>query len=167
MTVEELLAREAIRHTLASYNIFADRLRVDEVVALFTEDGVLELEGAERGQVIRHEGREAIGRFFGGMQGGGSAGRAPPADPAPAPAPSAGPAARMFVRHHLSTSRIEFTGPDTAEGRSYFAVYTPAGPDHCGVYVDKFRRTDAGWLIALRQPRVDWRSPDSLFGGRR
>lgn len=167
MTVEEMLAREAIRHTLASYNIFADRLRVDKVVTLFTEDGVLELEGAERGQVTRHEGREAIGRFFGAMLGGGSAEPAKPANPAPAPTPSAPPATKMFVRHHLSTSRIELTGPDTAEGRSYFAVYTPIGPDHCGVYVDKFRKTDEGWLIALRQPRVDWTSPNSMMSKRR
>ena len=46
MTVEELLAREAIRDTMAKYNMAGDRLKVDDYAACFTEDGVMEAEHA-------------------------------------------------------------------------------------------------------------------------
>ena len=60
MTLDELLARESIRQTLATYNIFGDRVRVDEFLTAFTEDGVLEFGGERQGERTRHEGREAI-----------------------------------------------------------------------------------------------------------
>ena len=160
MTIEELLAREGIRRTLAGYNVHGDRMKIDALVALFTEDGVLDLSTGTGGP--RLEGREAIAGFFTGMA-------RPPrkvdagAPPAPDPEQPAEPKARPFVRHHISTCHIDLVGPDEADVRTYFAVWTQAGPDHCGVYVDRFRQVGDDWLIARREPRVDWTSPDSAF----
>ena len=60
MTVDELLARESIRHTLASYNMAGDRLRVDDFIAVFTEDGILESEGVPEKDAFRNVGRDEI-----------------------------------------------------------------------------------------------------------
>lgn len=161
MTVEEMLAREAIRHTLASYNVHGDRLKVEELTRLFTEDGVLDLSPGTGGPTL--EGREAIAGFFSAMaRPPKREGSAPAEAAAPAEKP-AEPKARPFVRHHISTCHIQLTGPDEADVKTYFAVYTQAGPDHCGYYVDKFRRVGDDWLIARREPRVDWTSTESMF----
>ncbi|MGB8366475.1 MAG: nuclear transport factor 2 family protein [Rhizomicrobium sp.] len=143
MTIEELLAREGIRHTLASYNMAGDRARAEDFSAVFTEDGILET------SAFRHEGRQAIRDWMDGV-------RAPSAD-----APSF-PSAK-FVRHNLTTCQIEMTGPETAAARTYFVVFTDIGPDHCGYYVDTFRKVGARWLIAHRKARTDWTSPNSKF----
>ena len=44
MTVDELIARECIRQTMARYTMAGDRLRSEEFVAVFTDDAVLETE---------------------------------------------------------------------------------------------------------------------------
>jgi hypothetical protein len=155
MTLDELLARESIRETLATYNIYGDRVKVEEFLTAFTEDGVLEFGGERQGEKTRHEGREAIRRWMTDWTS-----RPKSAEPKTEPSPK--PQA-MFVRHHIATSHITFTGPETAEGRTYFAVYTPAGPDHAGVYIDRFRKTGDRWLIAHRQARTEWHAPESLF----
>jgi SnoaL-like domain len=147
MTLDERLAREAIRDTLARYNMAGDRLRLDDFVAVFTKDAVLESD------VFRCEGRAGIRDWFGGF------GRTPETRPDPArPAPT-------VVRHQLATCRIELTGADTAEARTYWTVFSDIGPDHGGVYSDRFRREGERWLIAHRRIRVDWKAPGTLFGG--
>ena len=45
MELWELSAREAVRHTIASYTYAADNGRFDDVAALFAVDGVLEVQG--------------------------------------------------------------------------------------------------------------------------
>jgi len=150
MNLEELLAREGIRHTMARYNTAGDRLRVAAFTAVFTEDGVLESEGVGEADQFRYEGREAISAWLTRWTD------APPDTDAPS-------RRATFIRHHLSTCDIEFTGPDTATARTYWTAYTDIGPDHCGCYVDAFRRVGGDWLIAHRRVRLDWRSADSLF----
>jgi 3-phenylpropionate/cinnamic acid dioxygenase small subunit len=147
LNLDELLAREAIRQTMARYTMAGDRLRADDFIAVFTEDAVLASEGVEESDVFRHEGREAI-RAWISRWSRRSAARSPDA---------------TFVRHHLSTSLIELTGPDTAKARTYWVAYTDIGADHCGYYIDIFRKTAEAWLIAERKVRLDWRSPNSLF----
>ena len=44
MNLEELLAREGIRKTIANYTMAGDRLKTDAFVAVFTEDGIIETE---------------------------------------------------------------------------------------------------------------------------
>ncbi|MGO9933311.1 MAG: nuclear transport factor 2 family protein [Steroidobacteraceae bacterium] len=148
VNVDELLAREAIRHTMARYTMAGDRLRTDEFIAVFTEDAVLASEGVAESDVFRYQGREAIREWISrwSRRSGGSQ------------APGA-----TFVRHHLSSSLIELTGPNMAKARTYWVAYTDIGADHCGYYLDVFRKTDEGWLIAERKVRLDWRSPNSLF----
>jgi hypothetical protein len=145
MTLEELLAREGIRQTMAAYTMAGDRLRVDDFVAVFTESAVLESEGVPDSDAFRYEGREAMRAWFTRWKG----------------APTTPQAS--FVRHHLSTSHIELTSPDTAKARTYWLAITDIGPDHSGCYLDVFRKVEESWLIAHRKIRMDWRSPQSLF----
>jgi hypothetical protein len=140
MTIEELLARESIRDTLAQYNMAGDRFQVENFVGVFTEDAIFEAGDT------RMQGREAIRAWLTGAK------RAP------------GDVPRVkFVRHNLTTCLIKVTGPQTAEARTYYVVFTDIGPDHCGYYVDQFRSVDGRWLISHRKVRQDWQSPDSIF----
>ena len=142
MTIEELLAREEIRRTLAAYNIAGDRARAEELAATFTEDGILEVPGA------RHEGRDTILQWIRGIGRSSDAAEITKA---------------TFVRHHITTCHIELTGRETATARTYFAVFTDIGPDHCGFYSDIFRKEGDRWLITHRKARLDWKSPQSTF----
>ncbi|MEY2943790.1 MAG: hypothetical protein RLY97_1804 [Pseudomonadota bacterium] len=149
MTLEELLAREAIRDTMAKYNTSGDRLKVDDYAACFTEDGVIESESAPGVYIFRYEGREAIrawqGRWLNREAGADVVHGA------------------TFVRHHLATCKIDMTSSDTATARTYWVAWTDIGPDHSGYYLDHFRKTGDDWLIARRRVRRDWAAPDSLF----
>jgi len=147
MTVDELIARECIRQTMAAYTMAGDRLRVDEFAAVFTEDAVLESEGVPDSDAFRYVGRQAIREWMTRWRS--------------SDAPRASRA--TFVRHHLSTSQVELTAADTAKARTYWVAYSDIGPDHCGYYVDVFRKIGEQWLIAHRRVRLDWRAPESLF----
>jgi hypothetical protein len=149
MTLDELLARESIRKTMASYTLAGDRLRAEDFMAVFTADAILESDSVPESDAFRYQGREA-------MRGWILRWRATAAGAQQA-------AQASFVRHHLSTSHIEITGADSAKARTYWVAYTDVGPDHCGHYIDVFRRVDDAWLIAHRKVRLDWRSPTSLF----
>jgi 3-phenylpropionate/cinnamic acid dioxygenase small subunit len=106
-------------------------------------------EGVGASDAFRCEGREALRVWITRWRTAASA---------------AQPAARAtFVRHHLATADIEITGESSANARTYWVVYTDAGPDHCGHYIDVFRKVGESWLIAHRKVRLDWRSPHSLF----
>ena len=150
MNESELLAREGIRHTMASYTMAGDRLHVENFAAVFTDDAILETEGVPQRDAFRHVGRAAIHGWMNRWrerprEGGESVHQA------------------SFVRHHLSTSLIEFLDQETARARTYWTAYTDIGPDHCGCYLDLFRKSGERWLIAHRRIRLDWRSPDSLM----
>lgn len=149
MILEELLARECIRKTLAKYTMAGDRLQVQEFVAVFTEDGVLESDGVPPPDDFRYQGRQQIGewmsRWLQEAQQGSSVHEA------------------TFVRHHLGTCQIDITAADTAKVRTYWTAYTDLGLDHLGYYVDVFRKVGEEWLIAHRKIRLDWRSPNSLM----
>jgi 3-phenylpropionate/cinnamic acid dioxygenase small subunit len=147
MTLDELLAREAIRKTMAAYTMAGDRLREEEFVAVFTEDAILETEGVPENDAFRYEGREAIRGWISRWR--------KPAGEAPVHQAS-------FIRHHLSTCHIEFSGAEAARTRTYWVAYTDLGPDHGGYYVDDFRKVGDAWLIAHRRIRMDWRRGDSL-----
>jgi hypothetical protein len=148
MTVEELLAREAIRDTMAQYNTSGDRLKVDDYVACFTDDAVMESEYVPEDRAFRYEGREAIRAWQ--MRWLNRA----PGDVVHK---------ASFIRHHLSTSKIDLTGPDRAKARTYWVAWTDIGPDHAGYYLDDFRKEGDRWLIARRRVRMDWESPASLY----
>ncbi len=149
MTLEDLLAREGIRQTLAAYNTAGDRLKIDAFVAVFTEDGIIESEQAGGKLTFRYDGRAAIHAWM-------SRWRERPEGAPPTHGAS-------FVRHHLSTCHIELTSATTARARTYWVAWTDIGPDHAGYYLDDFRYEGGQWLIAHRRVREDWQSADSLF----
>lgn len=148
MNADAALSRESIRQTIARYSMAGDSRNVDEFIALFADDAVFEFPGFPPVEGFRFVGREAI-------------------DPsarwkryAELEQASRG---SSFLRHNLTTCLIELTGPETAKARTYFAVFTDIGPDHCGIYIDEFVKKNGCWLFAHRKIRLDWRSPDSLF----
>ena len=149
MTVEDLLAREAIRDTMAKYNVSGDRLKVEDYVACFTEDGVIQSERAPGDFIFRYAGRAEILAWQTRWRN-----REPGQDTVHG---------ASFVRHNLSTSKIDLTGPATARARTYWVAWTDIGPDHSGVYIDDFAKVGEEWLIALRRVRRDWSAPNSLF----
>jgi hypothetical protein len=140
MDLEALLAREAIRDTLCRYNLAGDRGRLDELVACFSEDGVLEVKGEWRAT-----GAAEIRERTGGA------------------APDTGGRSRGLLRHHLTTQGIELLGPDAARAWSYFLVLTEAGPDHAGRYADQLRKQAGGWLLTHRRVVVEWWSPNTVY----
>ena len=149
MTVDDLLAREAIRDMMAQFNTSGDRLKINDFVACFTEDAIMETDEVPDERAFRYEGKPAIRewqeRRLDRQLDDSAVHQA------------------RFVRHHLSTSKIDLTGPDSARARTYWVAWTDVGPDHAGCYLDEFRKVGVRWLIAYRQVRMDWESDESLF----
>jgi len=146
VTVDELLAREAIRHTMAKYTTAGDRLKVDDFVACFTPDAVMESEHVPADRAFRYQGKDQIRAWQERwLHGEGATHGA------------------TFVRHHLSTSRIDLLDADNAQARTYWVAWTDIGPDHAGYYLDRFRKVGDEWLIAHRRVRMDWEANNSLF----
>ena len=149
MTLDEMLAREGIRQTMAAYTAAGDRLREAEFLAVFTDDAIIETEGVPESDLFRYEGRAAIGEWIGRwrkpLEGLTRVHKA------------------SFIRHHLATCHIELTGPDSARTRTYWVAWTDIGPDHAGYYVDDFRKEGDRWLIRHRRIRRDWQAENSLY----
>ncbi len=144
MDIAEAISREQIRETLSSYNHSGDRGRLDELVACFTPDGVLEIAGEEPSR-----GRDAIRERLTSVV----------ADTARAPS-------TPLVRHHVSSTRIQMEGEGEARVWSYFFVITEVGPDHWGRYIDRFRRMGDAWLITHRRVVTEGASPNARMGGK-
>ena len=135
MDLQELMDREEIRCLQNAYNIGGDRGRIDELAGVFTPDGTLTSRG---GTAVGPAAIQAQMTKSG-------------------PRPTEGPDRKMdFVRHNLTTSRVDFDSPTDARGRTYFMVYSEIGPDHMGVYVDRYKKIDGAWKIAERKVRIDW-----------
>jgi hypothetical protein len=139
----ELAAREGIRALVARYNATGDRGRIDEMVALFSEDAILELPGEPS-----HTGRAAISEFFQSIAAGSRS------DAQSSKRPG-------YIHHHVSTHDIHLEAPDRARGTSYFQVLTAIGLDHWGRYIDTYQCIDGHWLFARRTIHVDGRTPGS------
>lgn len=152
--LRDLLAREAIRALMARYTMAGDRLQVDEFVACFTHDAVMESERVPPDRLFRYVGKDEIRAWQERWRAGALAGDGQGATHR-----------ATFVRHHLSTSKIDLTGPDIASARTYWSAWTDIGPDHAGYYVDTLRQEQGEWLIAHRRVRLDWEAPNTLFGG--
>ena len=115
---------------VSTYASYVDHRRYNDLIELFTEDGVL------RRPDMVVEGRAAI-----------------------LDAMNKRPANRI-CRHMCSTQVVTLTSDDEAEAVTYFAYYeaelphqgTAAldGPVAIGEYHDRFRRIESGWRIAER-----------------
>ena len=127
----ELVARESVRDLIAHYNLAGDRGWLDDMLALFTADATLTIDG------IEHVGRDAIRAVFSQAKG---------------PHPE-------LIRHHVATLKIDVADEDHASARCYFQVLTAHGLDHWGRYSDRFMRTNGRWLFTQRSVRVDGATP--------
>ncbi|MFC3174388.1 nuclear transport factor 2 family protein [Novosphingobium bradum] len=137
MTLDELLAREAIRDCLARISQAGDAKDYATYVACFTPDG--ELTFGEATARTREGIRAQMERTLAARVARGA----------------------TMVRHSVTSTVIRLAGPDRAEVHSYFHVYGVAGPDHFGEYVDQFARHEGEWRLARRRIGVDWVSPFS------
>ena len=108
----ELEAREQIRHTIISYAIAGDRVRLADLAGQFTEDGVPKSAAA-----TPRAGGTASSRCFPRTATPGN----PPGKP-------------FFVRHFITNILVTEITPEEAQAVAYFAVFTPDGPDHWGRY---------------------------------
>lgn len=68
-----------------------------------------------------------------------------------------------FIRHHITTIKIDFTSETTAQTDSYFIAVTDlAVPDHWGRWRDTFNRTaDGRWLLTRKEPVIEGFAPGS------
>ena len=136
METWELVARESIRDLVVRYNASGDAGRFETMLELFTDDAVLVVPDGT------HQGRENIRVFFESVAIGN--GRRP---------------GGRLIRHFTATHQIDVLDPDAARGRCYYQVLTDAGLDHWGRYVDRYRRTDAGWRFQERRVSIDGTVP--------
>ena len=139
METWELIAREAIRDTVARYNDAGDRGRFDAMVECFTEDGVLEIVGAGE-----HGGRAAMTAFFSGVGGSARPGF-------------------THLRHCVTNVLIDVESSDGATASSYFQVITDIGLDHWGRYRDRLVPVGDRWLLSHRSVKTDGYAPASFF----
>jgi hypothetical protein len=156
MEVWELVARESIRDCIARYNANGDSGRIDQMVAVFAPDGIMETGGRQ------YVGRAAIHDF---MSGVASRGRPQPVAPGPstptpdrAPTPTEEWVARgkpAFIRHFTATTQIDVESESFARARSYYLFLTVHGLDHWGRYLDEFAPVDGRWLITHRREITD------------
>jgi hypothetical protein len=141
MEMWELVAREQIRDIYTDYTHAGDRMRLPDLADCFTEDGELEVKN-----LFAVRGRAAI-----------AAQLATPANSAPATTE------RFFVRHFISNLRFAEVSPELIHTTAYFAVFTPAGPDHWGRYRDELVPAGDRWLFRRRAVFVDSAVPGSKF----
>ncbi|PKP95079.1 MAG: hypothetical protein CVT77_00280 [Alphaproteobacteria bacterium HGW-Alphaproteobacteria-16] len=130
---EQAQARSEIRHLQSIYNTSGDRAKIDDLVATFTDDGVLEVPNT------RHEGHAAILAFLSNVAATGS-----------------DSVDLRGSRHHLTTSRIEFDDTAAAQGWTYFFVMRAGQMLQEGTYIDRYIRTAQGWRLAHRRVKILW-----------
>lgn len=136
MELWELAARESIRDTIAGYTYYADRGMWDHLLAMFADDGVLEVEGEPP-----QAGRAALDAFFRGVNR------------------DLRDSDTVSMRHHVSSVRIDVRSPTEASASAYFLVVTDAGVDHWGRYRDRLVPSGNRWVFAHRFVRTDGRVP--------
>ena len=147
VTLDDLLAREAIRDLVARYNSYGDSGRFAPLFDLFTPDAVMEISDLG-GEPDRRVGLEQIKTIFTGA-------RERLATP-----PGAAPG---YIRHFTATHQIDLVDGKHATGRLYFAVLMAHGLDHWGRYIDRYVDADGRWQFEHRAVHVDGRSADSWF----
>jgi hypothetical protein len=139
MEIWELVARESVRDVIARYNAYGDSGRMDDLLELFTQDAVMDMDGEvfEGRQAIR-DGFVAAGRSFVAFAKASNAPRDLP-----------------VLRHYTATHVIDATSPTTATCSSYFLTFLHHGPDHWGSYSDELREADGRWQISRRRVAVE------------
>lgn len=146
MEIWELIAREGVRDCIARYSTFGDSGRLDEMVAVFADDAIMEMDGD------RSVGREAITETF------RAAGRDFVAFAKKAGTPRDAP----IVRHFTSTILITVESPTVARASLYFAALMYHGLDHWGRYEDEYTLVDGEWKIGHRREWMDGAVPGGM-----
>lgn len=132
----ETADRVAIEQLVIEYAYLLDNGRANELAALFTPDGVLDIHNLG----LRAVGREAIAEYY--------ARRA---------------AAPRTTRHISTNLRLVFETPERASGTRLILYYRgdgptppfPAKPGSVGEYVEVFQRgADGRWRFASRKSRL-------------
>jgi hypothetical protein len=134
----ELIARERVRDTIATYTHEGDRFRLEEFAGCFTDDGVLENKNAWTAK-----------------------GRADIIAKLSAPGPEGAVRPGFFVRHFIANIRFVSVAKERIETTEYFVVYTNDGVDHWGRYRDVLVPVGERWLFEHRYVAIDAYAPDS------
>lgn len=137
MELWELLAREGIRDLVTRYNANGDAGRLAQVFELFVPEATMELATGD-GEVRTYRGIEAIETIFTGA-----------VETFRAQADRRGQPG--YVRHCVTTHRIDLVDRRHAKGRSYFLVIRANGLDHWGRYVDEYEERNGRWLFTYRR----------------
>ena|ERR1700722_11994166 len=130
----ETTSRLQIMDLTSRYTRAGDTGREDEFVALFTDDGVFEVDkrppaqGATEIIGVMAKVKEAFARA---------------------------PAAFFPARHHVSSLNIRFDDDDHASGRSYYLLVGAWGPDHWGTYRDRYERRGSEWRFSYRKATME------------
>jgi uncharacterized protein (TIGR02246 family) len=127
-------AATAVQRTILDYVYAVDRGQMDDLLDLFTPDGIMETGGAE------HQGRAEIAELFeatGRTLAAISTGR---------------------IAHHVTVVHVEVDG-DSASALTYFASFLSHGLDHWGRYRDTLSLVGGRWLFARRVTVIDGRAP--------
>lgn len=140
MTVEELLAREAIKEVRIAYSHYFDGQDIDALVGLFTDDAICEFGEAFGGDWI---GKDTIRANYSKFLGGGDT-------------------PEYSVLHSVTNPLIKLIDADTAHGRWYLHdLRTTVGVEDpiilYGIYDDVYRRVGDRWLIS--KTRIDFLWP--------
>jgi len=140
--------RSEITHLVATYAAEGDRGRVDKLLDIFAEDGVMVT------PIWRAEGRAGIAQALNNITTDAARG-----DTRASLRTKEEP--RRVSRHHITSCYITFDGSDEAGGRIYWINFSENGADHSGIYADKYRRINGHWRITAREVRLDWKSANS------
>ena len=140
MEIWEVVARECIRDLVTRYNTNGDSGRFDEVIALFTDDAVMELDGPDGRRT--HRGHAEILTIFTGTKSrwASELGDTSTSDAAP-----------PYVRHRVTTHQIDVDDATHARGYSYYQVLMPHGLDHWGRYFDRYEKVGDAWKFSYRR----------------
>jgi hypothetical protein len=146
MEIWELVVRESVRDVIARYNAHGDSGRMKELLALFSDDAFMDMDG----EVF--EGRQAIADGF--IAAGRSFVEYSKKTNAPRDLP--------VIRHYTATHVIDPTSPTSASCSSYFLTFLHHGPDHWGSYHDELREIDGVWQITRRRVVVEGATKGSM-----
>jgi hypothetical protein len=130
----EVEARLAIADLVARYTRAGDTGRAAEFSDLFAADGEFEINGGRQAQ-----GHAAIATLMEEVK----------------TSFAKAPATFFPARHHVTGLTIDFEDQDHAVGRSYFLLIGGWGPDHWGVYRDRFARSGGKWRFARRHALME------------
>jgi uncharacterized protein (TIGR02246 family) len=122
-------ARE-IEQLVLSYATFADGGQPEQLITLFADDGEIRVGGRS------FAGRDRLTKFF-----------------------SVAPRDVHKTKHVLTNIVIDQDADDLANSVTYFQVLNTTGLQAWGRYIDRFRKHDGKWQIAVREVAIDGPAP--------